>query len=105
MACLCSLCTHPARATIDDGLVTGQSLKALSAAYGVSKSAVDRHKESHLPAALTQDGADLEREFHAAQQADRQRSQQLRWNARAVMRAMQGVGGRANGRGVADAMR
>jgi hypothetical protein len=89
---LCTICTHPARATIDDGLVTGQSLRALSAEYGVSKSAVDRHKESHLPAALAPDGADLKAEFHAARQADQARVKQLRWNARAVMRAMQGWG-------------
>ncbi len=54
-----TICTHPARVTIDDGLVTGQSLRAISAEYGVSKSAVDRHKESHLPTPLTQQGADL----------------------------------------------
>jgi hypothetical protein len=71
---LCSVCTHPARATIDDGLVTGQSLRAISAAYGVSKSAVDRHKESHLPALPDQERADLEREFQAARQADQERS-------------------------------
>jgi hypothetical protein len=29
---LCTICTHAARATIDEGLVTGQSLRALSAA-------------------------------------------------------------------------
>jgi hypothetical protein len=87
---LCTICTHPARATIDDGLVTGQSVRAISAEYGVSKSAVDRHKDSHLPAALTQDGADLEREFQAARQADRWHYNQLRRNARAVMGAFQG---------------
>jgi hypothetical protein len=89
---MCSVCTHPARVTIDEGLVTGQSLRAISAEYGLSKSAVDRHKESHLPATRTQDRADLERELHAARQADQQRAKQLRWNARAVMRAMQGWG-------------
>jgi hypothetical protein len=89
---LCTSCTHPARATIDDGLVTGQSLRAISAAYGVSKSAVDRHKDSHLPAALAQDDADLRAEFQAARQADQQRSKQLCHNARAVMRAFEGWG-------------
>jgi hypothetical protein len=49
---VCTICTHPARATIDDGLVTGQSLRAISAAYGLSKSAVDRHKDSHLPPSI-----------------------------------------------------
>ncbi len=89
---LCTICTHPELVTIDEGLVTGQSLRAISAAYGVSKSAVDRHKESHLPAVLTQDGADLKAEFQAARQADHTQYHELRKNARAVMRAMQGWG-------------
>jgi hypothetical protein len=89
---LCTICTHPARATIDDGLETGQSLRAISAEHEVSKSAVDRHKESHLPAHHTGDRAVLEAEVHAARQADQERVKQLRWNARAVMRAMQGWG-------------
>jgi hypothetical protein len=87
---VCSVCTHPARVTIDDVLVTGRSLRTISGQYGLSKSAVDRHKESHLPTLLDQERAHLEREFHAARQADQQRLKQLRWDARAVMRAMQG---------------
>jgi hypothetical protein len=89
---LCSICTHPARATIDDGLVTGQSLRALSAAYGLSKSAVDRHKDSHLPALREQERTDLQAEFHAAREADHRQYQALRKNARAVMRAFEGWG-------------
>jgi hypothetical protein len=87
---LCSVCTHPGRATIDEGLVSGHSLRAISAAYGVSKSAVDRHNDSHLPALPDQARADLESEFQAARQADQEHAKQLRWDARAVMRAMQG---------------
>jgi hypothetical protein len=86
----CSVCSHPGRASIDDGLVTGQSLRAISAAYGVSKSAVDRHKESHLPVLSDQERTDLEREVQAARQADHWHYNELRTNARAVMRAMQG---------------
>jgi hypothetical protein len=89
---LCTICTHPLRATIDDGLVTGQSLRALSAAYGLSKSAVDRHKDSHLPALPEQERADLEREFQAARQADHQQYQELRKHARAMVRAFEGWG-------------
>ena len=83
---------HPARAAIDDGLEAGQSLRDISGQYGLRKSAVHRHRSSHLPAALAQDGADLKAEFQAARQADRWRYMQLRRNARAVMRAMQGWG-------------
>jgi hypothetical protein len=87
---LCTMCIHPDRTAIDDGLVAGQSLRTVSGQFGLSKSSIDRHKGSHLPALRGQDGADLAREFQAARQADQQRSKQLRRDARAVMRAMQG---------------
>jgi hypothetical protein len=89
---VCSICTHPARAAIDNGLETGQSLRDIAAQFGFSKSAVDRHRGSHPPAALAQEGADLKAEFQAARQADRWHYTQLRKSARAVMRAMQGWG-------------
>jgi hypothetical protein len=89
---LCTICIHPARAAIDDGLIAGQSIRDVSGQYGLRKSAVHRHKGSHVPISLAPDGANLEAEFKAAQQADQQRVKQLRWNARAVMRAMQGWG-------------
>jgi hypothetical protein len=89
---LCTICIHPARPVIDDGLIAGQSIRDVSGQYGLRKSAVHRHRGSHLPASFAQDGADLEAEFNAARQADQQRMKQLRWNARAVMRAMQGWG-------------
>jgi hypothetical protein len=89
---VCTICTHPAHAAIDDGLLAGQSVRAISGQYGLSKSAVDRHRGSHLPAHLAQEGADLKAEFQAARQADRWHYNQLRRNARAVMRAFQGWG-------------
>src|SRR5919198_6713962 len=89
---VCTICIHPARAAIDDGLEAGQTLREISGQYGLSKSAVDRHRGSHLPAHLAQEGADLEASIRGAFQADRWHRQQLRWGARAVMRAMQGWG-------------
>jgi hypothetical protein len=86
----CSVCSHPARQAIDQGLVAGQSLRAVSGQYRLSKSSIDRHKISHVPATLVRDGVDLESEFQAARQADQQRSKQLRWDARAIMKAMRG---------------
>jgi hypothetical protein len=86
----CSVCTHPACATIDDGLIAGQSIRGISGQYGLRKSAVHRHRGSHLPARLAQEGTDLAAEFHAAREADRWHYNELRKNARAVMRAMQG---------------
>jgi hypothetical protein len=89
---VCTLCAHPARAAIDGGLEAGQSLRDIAAQYGFSKSAVDRHRGSHVSAALAQDGGDLQAEFQAARQADHRQYQELRKNARATMRAFEGWG-------------
>jgi hypothetical protein len=89
---LCTICTHAARTAIDDGLVAGVSLRQISGQYRLSKRAVDRHKDNHFPAAPVQDNADLAAEFEAARQADHRQYQELRKNARAVMRAFEGWG-------------
>jgi hypothetical protein len=89
---VCTICTHPARAAIDDGLDAGQSLRDVASRYALSKSAIDRHRGSHLPAALARDGADLKAEFQAARQADRWHYTQLRRNARAAVKAFEGWG-------------
>jgi hypothetical protein len=90
---LCTICIHPARQVIDDGLIAGQSIRGISGQYGLRKSAVHRHRGSHLPACLAQEGTDLAAEFQAARQADRWQYNQLRKNAWAVMRAFEGWGG------------
>jgi hypothetical protein len=92
MSRLCTICIHPDRAAIDDELIAGQSIRGISGQYGLRKSAVHRHRGSHLSALPEQERADLEREFHAGRQADHRHYQQLRHNARAVMRAFEGWG-------------
>lgn len=89
---LCSICSHPARQMIDDGLIAGQSIRGISGQYGLRKSAVHRHRGSHLPDHLAQDEADLRAQFQAARQTDGQRLKQLHRNARSVMRAFEGWG-------------
>jgi hypothetical protein len=54
MTRVCTACSHPARAEIDQALVNGgTSLRSLAASYGLSLSAVARHKDKHLPETLT----------------------------------------------------
>jgi hypothetical protein len=89
---LCTICIHPARQVIDRGLIAGQSIRGISGQYGLRKSAVHRHRGSHLPARLPEDGADLAAEFQAARQADHQQYQELRKHARSAMRAFEGWG-------------
>jgi hypothetical protein len=86
----CTICIHPARATIGDGLVAGQSLRDIAGRYALSKSALDRHKASHVPTQFARDREDPEARLRAARQADQWHYKQLRWKARAVMRAIQG---------------
>ncbi len=49
----CTVCTHPDRAEIDEALVAGESSYALAARYSsLSRAAIQRHGENHLPAKL-----------------------------------------------------
>jgi len=53
MAGRCSVCRHPDLAEIDAALVEGQSSQKIVAHYGsLSRPAVQRHKERHLPEKL-----------------------------------------------------
>ena len=47
---LCSICEHLNRAAIDKALVTrSASMRDIAGHYGVSRSALSRHKANHLP--------------------------------------------------------
>lgn len=49
----CGICTHEERAEIDRLLVRGgTSFRDISGRFGVSTSALSRHKNDHIPAAL-----------------------------------------------------
>lgn len=48
----CTLCEHPKRPEIDRALVGETSNLSVSSLFGVSESAVRRHKANHLPAKL-----------------------------------------------------
>jgi hypothetical protein len=48
----CTVCEHPEREAIDHALVGDSSNLSVSSLFGVSESAVRRHKANHLPAAL-----------------------------------------------------
>ncbi len=48
----CTICEHPKREAIDRALVGETSNLSVSALFGVSESAVRRHKGNHLPAKL-----------------------------------------------------
>ncbi len=48
----CTVCAHESRSEIDGVLVTGGPLRTIADRWSVSKTALIRHKEDHLPAAL-----------------------------------------------------
>jgi hypothetical protein len=48
----CTLCTHPDRDAIDATLLEGATYRDVAGRFGVSKSAVERHKGDHLAAAI-----------------------------------------------------
>ncbi|WP_320211610.1 hypothetical protein [Methanospirillum purgamenti] len=49
MAMKCSICHHPEREAIDKAILAGQSNRSIAAQYKVSQTAVQRHKDNHLP--------------------------------------------------------
>jgi hypothetical protein len=48
----CTVCDHPERHGIDEALVTGAPYRSVAKRFGLSESAVYRHKVEHLPAHL-----------------------------------------------------
>ncbi len=48
----CTICTHNSRAKIDRALVVRERFRTIADQFGVSKSALLRHSDDHLPAAL-----------------------------------------------------
>src|SRR5919107_3368743 len=48
----CTVCDHPERHSIDEGLVSGAPYRSVAKRYGLSESSVYRHKIEHLPAHL-----------------------------------------------------
>jgi hypothetical protein len=87
---LCTICHHPQHEAVDQALVAGQSLRDIAGQYHLSKSALARHKDHHAPSALLTDTDDLETRIQKARAEDHRRYTQLLWDARAVMRAMDG---------------
>ena len=48
----CTVCDHPQRHGIDEALVSGGSYRSVAKRFGLSESAVYRHKTEHLPVHL-----------------------------------------------------
>jgi hypothetical protein len=48
----CTVCDHSERHSIDEALVSGAPYRSVAKRYGLSESAVYRHKVDHLPAHL-----------------------------------------------------
>ena len=48
----CTICTHAERVAIDEALVQRQSFRDIAGQFNLSKSAVVRHHDEHLPAQL-----------------------------------------------------
>jgi transposase-like protein len=48
----CTVCDHPERQSIDEALVSGAPYRSVAKRFGLSESAVYRHKTEHLPVHL-----------------------------------------------------
>jgi len=50
----CSVCVHPKQGLIDKAIVAGESYRDIAGRYGLSRSAVERHANGHLPTTLVE---------------------------------------------------
>jgi hypothetical protein len=48
----CTICTHENRAALERALIEGETLRTIADRFSVSKTALVRHKDNHLPAHL-----------------------------------------------------
>lgn len=57
----CTVCAHPQRARIDAALVAGPTYRTIADRYGLSETALKRHRKDHLPAhvARAREAADV----------------------------------------------
>jgi transposase-like protein len=60
----CTVCSNSERESIDLALVEGGSLRDIAGRFGVSRSALSRHKAEHIPATLAM-AAKAEETAHA----------------------------------------
>ena len=49
---VCTVCSHPQSATINEALVADMSNRRIAAQFSVSEQAVRRHKDDHVPSIL-----------------------------------------------------
>ena len=48
----CTVCSHPDRPAVDTALIAGEPYRDIARRFRVSKDAVARHKDEHLPAGM-----------------------------------------------------
>src|SRR5829696_7179067 len=73
----CTVCDHPERHSIDEALVSGASYRSVAKRFGLSESAVYRHKTEHLPAHLVK-AKEAEEVAHADDLLEQVRNLQTR---------------------------
>jgi hypothetical protein len=49
----CTICTHPQRPAIEAACIASTPYRHIASQYGVSYKAVERHKDAHIPAAIS----------------------------------------------------
>ncbi len=49
---VCTVCSHPMREHIEEALIRSEPLRNIAEQYGISVTALHRHKGSHLPELL-----------------------------------------------------
>lgn len=93
MARKCSVCIHEKRREIEKGLLSGTTLRHLSASFGMSATSLFRHAKSHIPVALVKAKQVVE-EIKAETLFDRLR--EINSEARAILEEARAGGSKDN---------
>jgi len=86
----CSICTHPDREAIDLALLT-TPLRDIAAQYGVSKSALQRHRTTHLAALAAQSRHVFSQRIALAAPRLRDRLEELHAHAEEIFQSSAGI--------------
>lgn len=89
---VCTVCTHEKRQEIDAAIVSGEPIRGIAGRFDVSKSSLERHASSHLPAEViaAQDADEIER-ANAVLKASNKSVADLLENAELLQKAAQHI--------------
>jgi transposase-like protein len=93
MSRACTICGNPKRGEMDAALVSNESIRAIAKRFGVTTSALQRHRRKHVPATLAK-AAEIAEVIHAETLLDRLKA--LNRETASILREVRSDGAKDN---------